>query len=286
MTDMDYSGRPACGGEKPGPAQGRDRGFALLLVLWTMSLLALLATQVTADGRSEIRLSSALTGQAQLQEAADAAITETIWHLVSGPAPWGPEIGRAQLAENGIDVDVTVIDERGKLDFNAASADLSAAFFAELGADRRSAHDLADRITEWRTGQLPQDDTGRVVQLSPPATPPQWAPPGRDFQRLEELRLIPGMTDSLYRAVLPHAVFHLDQVPLYRIADAVVRAAMDQNRRETNVTQAEPDSRAGYLVRLVAHARHAGYDFSRATEVRISGSLGNDLARYRVMAWE
>jgi len=38
----------------------RQRGFALLIVLWSMALLALLLTQVTATGRSETQLADNL----------------------------------------------------------------------------------------------------------------------------------------------------------------------------------------------------------------------------------
>lgn len=263
-----------------------ERGFALLLVLWTMSLLALLATQVTAAGRTELRLSSALTAQAHLQSAADAAIYETIWHLMDGPESWQPDMGAAHLAEHGIDVDVTIVDDRGKLDLNAASGDLAAAFFAVLGANRDTAQTLAARLTEWRTGQLPQDDAGRTMRLTPPPVPSPWGPPGRDLQRLDELRLIPGMTDPFYRAMLPHLVLHLDQGPLYRVADAVVRAAMDTDQRERQVSQAPPDPRIGYVVHLRARAVLAGAAVSREAEIRISGTIGHDMARYRVLSWD
>ena len=65
-------------------ASETDRGFALLLVLWTMALLALLGAQVTGAGRAETRLAAALRSGAQLQAAADGAIYETIWHVLDG----------------------------------------------------------------------------------------------------------------------------------------------------------------------------------------------------------
>ena len=53
------------------PPLSPDEGFALLLVLWTMALLSLFASQVTAAGRAETKLANALRSGAQLRDAAD-----------------------------------------------------------------------------------------------------------------------------------------------------------------------------------------------------------------------
>ena len=264
----------------------RERGFALLLVLWALSLLTLLGAQVTGAGRAEIRLSSALVAQAQLQEAADAAVYETIWQFIAAGDSSPPDPAKFRLREGAIDVDVTRLDDRGKMDLNAVSGDLAASFFATLGLDRDAAQNLADRITEWRTGHLPQDESGATHQLPPVIAPPQWGPPSHDFERLDELLLVPGMTDALYRNILPHAVLHLGQSPLYSAADPVVRATLDQHKRETGVSQADPDPREGYVVHIFAHASRPGATFTRQAELRMTGSLGNDRSRFRVLTWE
>jgi general secretion pathway protein K len=275
-----FSGKGA-----PGQQHPREHGFALLLVLWAMSLLALLGAQITGAGRTETRLSAAIILRAQLQSAADAAVYESIWHLISGPDSWPVGASEHVLKEGNIAVVVTLLDDRGKLDLNAVPPELAAAFFAVLGADRTTARNLADRITLWRTGQLPQDETGVQRQLPPIPIPPLWGPPGHDFERLDELLLVPGITETLYRAILPHAVLHLGQGPLSRMADPIVRAALDQYKRETHVSLAEPDERDGYVTHIFAHASRAGGMFTRQAELRIRGTIGNDQARYRVLNW-
>ncbi len=271
---------------RPVPVRHGERGFALLLVLWSMSLLALLGAQITGGGRTETRLSAAMLLRAQLESAADAATYETIWHLVSGPDAWPPDSADIHLSEAGTDVVVTLLDDRGKLDLNAVPPEVAASFFAVLGSDRQSARDLADRITLWRTGQLPQDDTGVQRQLPPPAPTSLWGAPAHDFERLDELRLVPGMTEALYRAILPHAVLHLGQGPLLRIADPVVRATLDQYKRETHVTMAQPDEQGSTVMHILARASRAGGMFTRQAELRIRGSADNDSARFRVLTWE
>ena len=43
-------------GARRAATRGDDRGFALLIVLWAVVLLALLATQLMAAGRTELQL--------------------------------------------------------------------------------------------------------------------------------------------------------------------------------------------------------------------------------------
>ena len=55
-------------------AAARSRGFALLIVLWTLVLIAFVVAQVTAAGRTEIRIAGNLAANAAAQAAADGAI--------------------------------------------------------------------------------------------------------------------------------------------------------------------------------------------------------------------
>ena len=56
----------------------RQRGFALLIVLWTMGLLALLVAQFTATGRGEVQMATNLRANAVTQAAADGAVYEAM----------------------------------------------------------------------------------------------------------------------------------------------------------------------------------------------------------------
>ena len=260
-----------------------QQGFALLLVLWTMSLLAMFAAQVTGRGHAEINAANALTRQAQLQEAADGAISETIWHLLPGAQPaWTPEQPDHILHEDRFDVAVHIIDDRGKLDANFVSADLLASLFTVLGSDRSSAAALGAMIYTWRGGQAPEN-TPASATAPPPGWP--WAAPNRDFERIDELLLVPGMKPELYRRAKQHLVLHMNQGPLQRAADPVVEAALQMNAREHHETQADfqPDGTA--VVELVANVRQADAAFTRRATIQLSGTLSAGGAAYRVLDW-
>ena len=59
-----------------------ERGFALLLVLWSLALLALLGAQLTGSARSQTRLAGNLRANAMVQAAADGAAQEAILRLL------------------------------------------------------------------------------------------------------------------------------------------------------------------------------------------------------------
>ena len=59
----------------------RDRGFALLIVLWTVALLALLATWITAAGRTEAQLAGNLRDAATADLVADGTAHEAVFYL-------------------------------------------------------------------------------------------------------------------------------------------------------------------------------------------------------------
>src|SRR5436853_139127 len=76
-----------------------SRGFALLVVLWVLVLVAFLVAQVTAAGRTELRIARNLYANAAAEAALDGAIHETIFHL-SDPTPelrWAMDGGEHEL---------------------------------------------------------------------------------------------------------------------------------------------------------------------------------------------
>src|SRR6266702_1320200 len=61
-------------------------GFALIIVLWTLVLIAFIVAHITASGRTEVRIAGNLVANAVAEAAADGAIFEAIFNL-SDPRP-------------------------------------------------------------------------------------------------------------------------------------------------------------------------------------------------------
>src|SRR5437660_3841344 len=74
---------------RPPPAsvdRRRSGGFALIVVLWTLVLIAFVVAHLTASGRTEIRIAGNLVANAIAEAAADGAISEAIFNLLD-PKP-------------------------------------------------------------------------------------------------------------------------------------------------------------------------------------------------------
>jgi len=98
-------------------------------------------------------------------------------------------------------VDVTVEDESGKIDLNAAPAPLLAALFATLNVEASQAQGLANAIAIWRGDQTtgPASDPNQAYRAAVAITVS-----GRTFKSIDELSLVLGMTPDLFQATKPH----------------------------------------------------------------------------------
>ena len=68
-----------------------QRGFALLIVLWTLVLLSLILAQLLSAGRSEAQLATKLRDAAVAEAVADGAVQDTLFHLMAqGAQAWPP----------------------------------------------------------------------------------------------------------------------------------------------------------------------------------------------------
>src|SRR5262245_24746125 len=64
---------------------GRQRGFTLIVVLWSLALLAVAATFVVQSGRSAMQSASALRDHAAAMAAADGGIQLAMFRLLQVP---------------------------------------------------------------------------------------------------------------------------------------------------------------------------------------------------------
>jgi general secretion pathway protein K len=264
-----------------------DRGFALLIVLWTLVLLALLTAQVTGAGRSEAVMATALRQSAQLQQAADGAVYETIYHMLNGSGDyWVPGSFVRDLAEPGAPVRVTVEDDRGKMDVNQVPVPLLAGLFMALGVDSATAQNAANGIGDWRSQAAPgdaQDNVPAEYRMEGRA----YGPPGQEIERLDELLLVRGMTPALYAASLPYLTLALEQGPWLQYASPTVLNAIARAKRNAGVTVDDADSRGPVVLRLTAEADGPdGTRFIRHVLFRLDGSLSGPDWKYRILSWD
>src|SRR6202158_1822952 len=126
-----------------GPA--RDRGFALIIVLWAFVLIALIVSHLTTAGRTELRIARNLAANAAAQAAADGAIHQAIFNLLDPQQDdrW-PLDGRThefQVANSR--VTVRLDDEAARINPNTAPPALVEALLGVVAGNREQAAAVA-----------------------------------------------------------------------------------------------------------------------------------------------
>jgi general secretion pathway protein K len=205
----------------------RDRGFALLVVLWSLVLIALLTTQILASGRTAVVLAANLSNAAEARARADGAINETIFHLLStGANHWQPDGSPHILFEDGsetLSVRIRPLDD--KINPNLASTALLAGLFQASGATSKEAIQLADAVIQWRSlavsKQAMQDALATYQHAGL-----RFGPPGHPFNNLGELAYVIGMPHALLAAALSRMSLYQTCDPNPAHADLVVRQAL------------------------------------------------------------
>jgi general secretion pathway protein K len=275
--------RPAGAASRSGGPGLREGGFALLLVLWSLALLALIGTQVAATGRAEALLAGNLRTAAMAEAAADGAVHQAIFRLLAPAEQRWPADGLArELAlPGGAAALLRIESEQGKLNPNLAPAPLLAALLQQLGAEPRAATGLAAAILDWRTAGL-RPRPGGAKEAEYRAAGRDHAPPGRPFESLEELGLVLGMTPALLARLSPFLSIHQGAEPDPRLAAPPVLLALRAAQGGEEDLAADPDA-APVVAISAAVALPGGARFTRRAVVRLGpGGRGRG---WQVLEW-
>jgi general secretion pathway protein K len=179
--------------------QRNQRGFALLVVLWTVALLALLGTYLVTAAREHIAIESELRTAATLETAADGATQHAIFELLKGQ--WTPDGTIRAIRIGAVEVRIFLEDEALKLNPNNASAAELQALLQRLSLGQRFAAQIAAAIVDWRTPAGAQTLAGAAT---PNGSDRNDNAPGVPFARLADLAAVPGMTPDIMQRLMPH----------------------------------------------------------------------------------
>ncbi len=212
----------------PSPAQRpRDGGFALIIVLWTLVLIAFIVAHLVGSGRVEIRIAGNLAANAVTEAAADGAVSQSIFNLLD-PDPerrWPLDGGAHQFSIGDCRVTVRIEDEAALINPNLAAPALLEALLRVSGSDRENARSLAAAIGEW-VGTPGAARAQEATTAEYRAAGLDYAPPSERAQTLDELRRVHGMTPRVFAAIHPHLSLFAPAVPSLAHADPIVVAAM------------------------------------------------------------
>lgn len=275
---------------------GRERGFALLIVLWSLGLLSLLAAQVTSGARTETRLAANMRGAAIAAAAADGAVMETAYRLRIGA--WAPDGVVRPLVVGESRVAVRATDERGLVNPNRATVPLLRALLHQLGVATSRADQIATAIVDFRV-RSPTSLMGGLKITPYRAAGLDYGPTGRPFADVDGLAVVVGMRPDILARVGPFLTVDTDNAVTPALATGPVRAALaeleDLAARTGQPVQGLPPTSVGgaappqgaMVVRVTATARAVdGSLFTRAATLRLADNTGPGVVPIRVIRWD
>jgi general secretion pathway protein K len=188
----------------------KDKGFALLIVLWVVSALAVMGLSLSFAARTEtygtLSYKESLQNRLLAECGVERAVVELLYRQAVMKAGKAEEIPvwrtdgttYAVPLYNGFST-VRITDESGKIDINQLT-DISAIVLKTLlinaGADAGSADIIADSILDWRD----EDELHRLSGAESEyymSLPIPYRAKNAPFDSVDELLLVRGVTPEI-----------------------------------------------------------------------------------------
>ena len=179
------------------PSTGQ-RGMVLVIVLWIVTLLAVMAGSFAYSMRVETRLAASAVERAQARTLAEAGVAYALaWQLdADAQKQWSPNGDPRDWTFGGGRLWIEVTDASGLVDLNNAGLELLKALLAGAGVDARDQDRLAEAIQDWRD----HDDRSlpHGAESADYRAAGRSGPNNAPFESVEELGQVLGMTRELH----------------------------------------------------------------------------------------
>lgn len=218
------------------PTRSRgDDGFALLIVLWLIVVLALQVGALTMSVRDGVRLVESSTAIARGEALMHAAIETAVARLTARDPKqrWLPDGAPRTLTIAGIALEIVIAAENGRIDLNTADPALLAGLARSLGLTEREAATMADRIADWRDPDSERRQRGAEDRDYRRAGLDHGAA-DQPFLDTGDLTRVLGIAPELAHGLAPHVtVFNADGKINPRLASETVLRALPDIPRAT-----------------------------------------------------
>jgi len=195
-------------------AQDAQRGIALVIVLWIMVLLAAIAVGMGQDTRTETMLTRNQLSLAKARALADGAVELAMFEHLRPPFPdkvWFPNGAVHGWEEEGVKYAVSLAWESGRIDMNVAREPLlKGLFMSAAGLPAEDVDRIVDAIMDWRD----PDDAKRLHGAEAAdykAAGRNYVPANANFETIEELQRVLGMTPETYAKIADLITVHSRQ---------------------------------------------------------------------------
>ncbi len=183
----------------------RQRGIAMILVLWLTILLTAIGSTFAFGMRHEALAARNAVSLAAVRTAADGAVERAVFEMARPRLPdsWLANGMPHSYQDGEVAVSVVVVDETAKIDLNTAPDALLTSLFTNVGGmDQAAAQALVDAIADWRDN----DDLKRPNGAEAPdyqAAGLKYTPSNAPFETVAEAARVLGMPSAVFAKVAP-----------------------------------------------------------------------------------
>lgn len=213
--------------------RGRDSGFALVLVIWALVLLASLSTGFAYAVRHQLRAATDMADAVRAEAAATAALHTAILGIGSANKAqrWRDDARARSVTWPDAIITVRVRSEMSRIDINRAPRELLSGLFTQL-FDQADVDALVDAVIDWRD---PDDrrSTSGAEKEEYQAAGRSYAPSNTPFHSVNELGRVLGFNNRMLEAARPYLTVHSRQPRISAAsADLVVLSSIPGIDRE------------------------------------------------------
>lgn len=187
-------------------------GIALLIVLWLIVLLSVVLGAFVVSARTENLTTRFLFDATRARYAAEAGLSIAMYELRRSD-PNSRWIADGRLYDAGFDeakLEISIIDEAGKIDINVADEQTLLGLFKAVGVEDPDAQKLVDAVMDWRDA----DDLVRAngaEENEYRAAGLGWRPANVGFQTKDQLQQVLGMNYEIFQALEPSITIYTGQ---------------------------------------------------------------------------
>jgi len=194
-------------------AAPRQRGIALLIVLWLTVLLTVIGGAFAFSMRGEALAARNAVSLAQVRAAADGALDRAVFELLRPRTTdsWKADGQPHRWQDAEISLVATAVDEGARIDLNTGAEPLLRNLFVVVGGlEDAAARALVDAIVDWRDpDELRRPNGAEAADYR--GADSNYTPSNRDFETLGELSRVIGVTPALYARVAGALTVHSRQ---------------------------------------------------------------------------
>ena len=268
----------------------REKGFALITVLWITAFLIVIASAVSYQSRSSLKLATNVVTSLKTRHAAEGALLLTTNKLIGQDESLNLALQKNVFNYQFDDIQITVnvADESGKIDINLAPIELLNSLFIVLGLDEKSSASISSAIADWRDEDNLKRLNGAEDQEYIARGLPYQAKDD-EFDNIDEVSLVLGMNTQLYNRVEPYITVHaLDLGVNTTLASPIVKNAVNNIYSDSSGQNSLDDyvTATGRLIYTLHAKAKASNGITSSITAIIRLQRGNLHEPFTILGWK